>query len=242
MQQQPTLLLPEYFAVRITHGGRDGFALMRWTDGGLNVDNKAIHVFKSSNHNDGYYDNIVNNQTTHLRATKTNIIIKKGSGQLNHEAKWSHTGRFLRNNNSTFTIVHITPRTVLPVIKPNGFLPVRADPPVNANAPPLVPVPPGIPPAVPVQIQKRYGMNIIPQHAIKLIILGATIQDEECPITGSKIDIDNAAVTSCFHLFDKDALATWMALPTTRDKCPMCNQGCNAFSYIKNDVLPPLDM
>jgi len=220
----------------MTHAGRDGFAIMRWTPGGVNADNKPIHVIKSANHHNGFYDNIYNNQTFLLRATGTDIIVKKGQGNLNHHANWRHTGHFLRNQDREFTIITLTPRTVLPVIKANGFLPIRADPPVPGQAPAPAPL------QAPVNTVKKYAITTIPQHAIRLMLLSATIEDETCPITGNNIDISNGAITSCFHLFDRDALAMWLAMPNSLDKCPVCNNPCNSYSSSSTatDEPPPL--
>ena len=65
--------------------------------------------------------------------------------------------------------------------------------------------------------------------------------EEVCAITGEEIDVANGAVTSCFHLFEKNAIATWLAMPNSRDKCPVCNENCNSYT-LDDDSPPPLVM
>jgi hypothetical protein len=56
------------------------------------------------------------------------------------------------------------------------------------------------------------------------------MQEETCSITGEEIDVTNGAMTSCFHIFEKNAIATWLAMPNSQDKCPVCNCKCNSFT------------
>ena len=75
-----------------------------------------------------------------------------------------------------------------------------------------------------------YSISTIPQHAVRAFLTYAVLTEEQCSITGESIDITNGAVTTCFHVFQKDAIAKWLAMPNSQDKCPVCNAKCNMFT------------
>ena len=70
----------------------------------------------------------------------------------------------------------------------------------------------------------------MPHHIVKLIAQDAVNRGEVCPITMDDITLDMCAVTSCFHVFNRDALNTWHVSHNT---CPVCKQICISSS------LPP---
>jgi hypothetical protein len=121
-------------------------------------------------------------------------------------------------------------------MKPTSFIPI-----IEAALPVAAPVAPAPLPTVPVPQEQsiRYKITTIPQHTVRALLRDAAMEEEVCPITSEEIDVTNGAVTSCFHLFEKNAIEKWLLLPNSRDKCPTCNTPCNY--YILNDEPPRLD-
>ena len=64
----------------------------------------------------------------------------------------------------------------------------------------------------------------IPSRIARLIAQDAEVAGEVCPITMDTITATNCSVTSCFHVFDRDAIAQWMVNNTA---CPVCKQACS---------------
>jgi SUMO ligase MMS21 Smc5/6 complex component len=93
---------------------------------------------------------------------------------------------------------------------------------------PVAPMAPIVPMAPPKPA--KYTIETIPQHVIRALLRDAAMYEEECPITAVDIDITNGAVTSCFHLFEKDAIQKWLSLPNSKEKCPVCNTPCNSYT------------
>lgn len=62
----------------------------------------------------------------------------------------------------------------------------------------------------------------LPRHVAVLVIAKAIQDDVSCPITGESI-AEDAAVTSCGHVFDRAAITTWLSSNTT---CPTCRTRC----------------
>jgi SUMO ligase MMS21 Smc5/6 complex component len=65
---------------------------------------------------------------------------------------------------------------------------------------------------------------------VRAILRDAAMQEEVCPIIGNEIDITNGAVTSCFHIFEKNAITKWLSTPSSQEKCPICSAKCIAFT------------
>jgi len=78
------------------------------------------------------------------------------------------------------------------------------------------PAPPAAPAAPP-------QADPIPQRIAWLIAEDASKEKECCPITMNEISPIVAAVTSCFHVFERAALQEWME---TKDSCPVCRKRC----------------
>ena len=228
------MVLPQVFAVPKTWLGRRGYILVRWTDGGpdANNNNRTVHAFRSVNHQERYYRVIANEFQRDPRTIST----KKSSGRLVSTAMWNHRGQSLEyvngDNRTTYPIVNM-PAASIPALKNNTFIPiVEAAQPAPAQAP--------APAQVPVQ-KPSYIISKIPQHAVRALLRDAAMTEEVCAITGEELDVANGAVTSCFHLFEKNAIATWLAMPNSRDKCPVCNELCNSYT-LDHDGPPPLVM
>ena len=214
--------LPLQFCVKTRLGGRDGYFLLRWSHGGLDADNKIIHVLKTSSHQDRFYN--IGSRT--MPTTPHPIISRKNNGQITRPLRWTYTSKYLRYEELRIPILMIMPFNTLPSMRLNSFIPIR-----EAQAPVPQPVPQ-------VPVPRNYIMKSIPQHIVRALLRDAAMQEESCPITSEEIDITNGAITSCFHLFEKNAIAKWLSLPNSHDKCPVCNCPCNSYTL---DEPPPLD-
>jgi hypothetical protein len=61
----------------------------------------------------------------------------------------------------------------------------------------------------------------LPKFVADALITAAVVSATTCPITMEPIKNQTAAVTSCFHVFDATAIASWFVNNTT---CPTCKQ------------------
>ena len=61
--------------------------------------------------------------------------------------------------------------------------------------------------------------NNLPQHIIKIIINNAEQNKAICPITLDQITSANSTITSCGHIFNKNAIHRWLKKNKT---CPEC--------------------
>jgi hypothetical protein len=74
-------------------------------------------------------------------------------------------------------------------------------------------------------IENHVNMRrVLPKHVAEMIANDAVAREEVCPITMDPITLETCAVTSCFHVFERDALAMWHVANNT---CPVCKQGCS---------------
>ncbi len=231
--------LPITFCVKTTQNGREGYYLMRWSHGGVDPNGKIIHILKPANHHNNFY-----NISSIARPIRWNeIITRKNSGNLTRSINWKFTNQRLTCEEQRIPVIHITPMsTSLPVIKPYSFIPIT-QPVQQVN--PVQPVPQLNLPAhiaemnIPQNTVKKFPITTIPQHIVMALLRDAAMQEEVCPITTVELDVTNGAVTSCFHLFEKNAIMQWLLMPNSRDKCPVCNAPCNSFTL--DDGPPPLD-
>ena len=63
----------------------------------------------------------------------------------------------------------------------------------------------------------------LPPHVVPMIISEAVTQHRQCSISLDDITADNACVTTCGHVFTKDAISRWMQQHST---CPECRKQC----------------
>ena len=201
---------PLTFCVRTHVGQREGYYLLRWTHGGFDNENKIVHVIKPGHHLNRFYN--VYNYAPGNTATY-NIITRKGNGIVNRPIHWFYTNKRLSFHGLHIPIIQISPMNALPSIKPTAFIPITETP---------VPVPLAQP--------KIYPINKIPQHVITALLRDAAFHEETCPITSVDIDVSNGAITSCFHIFEKSAIKHWLSLPSSKEKCPLCNNPCNSYT------------
>lgn len=62
----------------------------------------------------------------------------------------------------------------------------------------------------------------VPKFVADALIRDAVSRSVTCPITMEPLNPATTAVTSCFHLFDRDAIAAWLA--TADNACAVCKQ------------------
>jgi hypothetical protein len=63
----------------------------------------------------------------------------------------------------------------------------------------------------------------IPKFVASALVKDAIEKSDVCPITLELLTIENAAVTSCFHIFEKNCIQTWLQ---EKSSCPVCKQPC----------------
>ena len=233
-----TIRLPPAFCIESYNmAGRAGYRLFGTIEEEAHPVN--VCIIKAKKHNDMYFQII--NDTAHIlhnRTTWRQTLARKGQGRINRLAKWRHTGTSLKHDDIEYPVIRIKSyNTITPAIQNESFIPI-----INNNQATRVVTPPA--PAAPVPQAPRILnpptrtvppplqpiIDIIPQHAIKLILLGALIEGEICPITTNDITLENGAVTTCFHLFDKDAINRWLNTPGSRRECPVCKDSCVSYS------------
>jgi hypothetical protein len=61
----------------------------------------------------------------------------------------------------------------------------------------------------------------LPKFVADALIAASVAAEATCPITMEPITAATAAVTSCFHVFEANAIAIWL---TTNHTCPTCKQ------------------
>jgi hypothetical protein len=233
-----TIRLPPAFCIESYNmAGRAGYRLFGTIEEEAHPVN--VCIIKAKKHNDMYFQII--NDTAHIlhnRTTWRQTLARKGQGRINRLAKWRHTGTSLKHDDIEYPVIRIKSyNTITPAIQNESFIPI-----INNNQATRVVTPPA--PAAPVPQAPRIMnlptrtvppplqpvIDVIPQHAIKLILLGALIEGEICPITTNDITLENGAVTTCFHLFDKDAINRWLNSPASRRECPVCKDSCVSYS------------
>lgn len=232
--------LPEVFCLEWRYANRNGYAFLQSqahqiaaiaNEGVANT----VCLLKPKKHNDRYF--IILNTPQYIlehRSIWKNTITRKSSGNVNRPTRWRDTGTALRHNHIDYPVLRFTSQsTIIPTINAYAFIPiVDQNPlpaiPANPAAPPAVPVPP-LDLNAPIVLQKIYNIVTIPQHVIRALLRDAAMQEEVCAITRDEIDVSNGAVTSCFHLFEKNAITQWMNTPASHDKCPVCNTKCDVY-------------
>ena len=76
----------------------------------------------------------------------------------------------------------------------------------------------------------------LPKRIAWIIAEDASKQGETCSITLEPISPLTASVTTCYHVFESNALATWLA---TKPTCPMCKQ--RTVATLAFDQVPDTD-
>ena len=71
----------------------------------------------------------------------------------------------------------------------------------------------------------RPGPLPLPPHLVRLLKDNAILQHEQCSISRVDITLANAAVTSCGHVFCREAITRWIQ-GQGRGACPCCRAAC----------------
>ena len=71
---------------------------------------------------------------------------------------------------------------------------------------------------IPPQVEKR-----LPTRIASIIARDAAANGEICPILHDVINPESSAVTTCFHVFDRVSIETWLQSNST---CPVCKERC----------------
>lgn len=86
--------------------------------------------------------------------------------------------------------------------------------------------------SAPLQPRSKSTSTSTPKFVTDLIIADAIAKGATCPITMEPLKADKVTVTSCYHVFDTDALNTWAAaqIATAEESaattvCPQCRKG-----------------
>lgn len=224
-------IVPESFCVERAFNGRNGYAFMKSEDGGLDQNGARVRILSEKNHFNQFYT-IINNRTYVLEHLSTwrESIVKRGNGAVFHTMRWRNSGTALRYEGVDYPVLKIANATaILPTIHIWSFIPITQ--PAAPAGPVVPPLPTTRLPNQVIQL-KNYPITSIPQHAVRAILRDAVLNDEVCPITSNSIEVDTGAVTSCFHVFEKESITRWLKMPSSEDKCPICNAKCNAYSIV----------
>jgi hypothetical protein len=208
--------LPIQFCVKTNFRGREGFALFRWSVGSLDPQGNRVHIIKPANTHDYFY-NIVRYTPTSMRFNK--VISKKNNGNITREMKWAFTMERLEHDGDRIPVLYIQRRNeVLSSFKSQSFAPIT------------VPTVPPVAPVAPTLEKKKYAISSIPKHMIEAVLRDASTRGEVCPITYEPIGMTSSAITSCFHVFDRESIDKWIKNPANGDKCPVCKSQCNVYA------------
>ena len=82
--------------------------------------------------------------------------------------------------------------------------------------------------APPVEIDtapKKMAPASVPVFVAEVLVKDALEKEQMCPITFEPVSLGGAAVTSCFHVFERGALEEWLR---SHEDCPVCKQTCSA--------------
>lgn len=236
------LVFPEgLFCVKTSLGPRQGYFLVRWLEGPME-NNSRVHIIKPAKHQNRYYTINTAGSEAGFNPPKHTIYSRKSNGRVVRKIRWSITRQTLNFEDTVIPVLKILPASVLPSIKFWSFIPIvdnsdqrrtEEEDTLTLIAPLTedimnIPLNPGNPGNS--GNSGKYTIESIPPHIISAILRDAVMQGEECPITASELDVSNGAVTSCFHLFEKNAIMKWLMLPESKEKCPVCNTPCNSYT------------
>jgi hypothetical protein len=131
--------------------------------------------------------------------------------------KWAFTLERLEHDGDRIPVLYIQRRNeVLSSFKAQSFIPITVRAPVSPTVAPVE--------------KKKYTIPSIPKHLIEAVLRDASSRGEVCPITYEPIDMTSSAITSCFHVFDRESIDKWILNPANGDKCPVCKSQCNVYA------------
>lgn len=66
----------------------------------------------------------------------------------------------------------------------------------------------------------------LPVHIQRLVIADAISKGEVCPISQETLTMENAVVTSCGHVFERDSIQAWLKTAASKHCCAVCREKC----------------
>ena len=137
-------------------------------------------------------------------------------------------GYYLQSGDTRITLLEKTGPLPAPFLTFDYTL---ADPTVAAELTeePLwvVGVPPLALPQVPALPATRFvPLKPIPKRIAWLIAEDASKSNETCPILAEPISPITSAVTTCYHVFEYEAINEWVVRNPVNTKCPVCRELC----------------
>lgn len=70
----------------------------------------------------------------------------------------------------------------------------------------------------------RVTPHAFPAHLVDSVLTAAETEGKTCPITMEPIRRNRSTITSCGHIFQKEAIREWLR---NHDTCPECRQHCS---------------
>ena len=113
--------LPPVFCVETMFQQRNGYAYISST-----VENQ-VTILRPQRHQERFF-RIINDRPYVLenRSLWKNTLVRKGSGRVNRQSRWRHTGEALRYDGVDYAILRFAATsTILPAIPLTAFIPIR---------------------------------------------------------------------------------------------------------------------
>ena len=141
------------------------------------------------------------------------IKLVKPTGHQEYMCRWKYTDERLKFNDQYYPVLDISPHSFLRtggIKNRRGWIQMRQP----SRSIPLI----------------KISISEIPVHVINALLRDAMNRGEICPITNEDLTPENGAVTTCFHLFEKNAIATWLVTPNSNQLCPVCKKQCKSYT------------
>ena len=220
---------PKYIAVRRTKGYK---VYKNVVTNGVNVLSKTQNLYIC------LLSNFTSDNAMHTSSVRSDAASNETS------TNWSYTGDQLR--------VHINQDGEyinLPVIDfrgDTGFLPHASDylefssryvPKISSPGPNSYPSASGDLPIAPV-VSRPSSVQLpvapsassaytFPPHVKNIIISDSIRRGDICPILSETLTLNNAAVTTCGHVFTSNGIKTWLSSSRSNNQCPVCKHVCH---------------
>jgi len=199
--------------------------------------NKRTYSILKFNHNHrAWHSNniLIHQDTLSLNQIQTDIVNVKIAYRNDKFVDCTANGKYLVwiNGQDTYTIAILRKHPQSRDFPPSYFtyeFPCTNEsilPPVDILwilAPVVAPVIPVVPPLRMAIIHRVRTPKEIPQRIAWIIAEDACKKEDTCPITLEPISPLTAAVTSCYHIFDANAIASWFE---RHSECPVCKTKC----------------
>jgi hypothetical protein len=101
--------LPAQFCIYTTFRNREGYAMIEWSNGGLDANNRPIHILRPGRSNNVFYTIV-----TYTNSVVNEIhVTRKNRGHVNHPMRWKYTNKCLENGGIRIPVLSIYPVTVI---------------------------------------------------------------------------------------------------------------------------------